>query len=151
MNIHLHKTKGVNPHLTFCRRCGRDGNELILLGTRDYKTQCPNCNTMNYGSSPRDKCGKCKKSMHNGKKESIEEYERLPSGDICDNCKKELDNTEAIVIAGGIYFKCSFGCEGAIPDCEFTKDFRKDNNIPTPEKVGVEFDADNCPNKENHK
>ena len=39
-----HNTKGVNPKLTYCPRCGDDAEELMLLGALDGKYECNTCN-----------------------------------------------------------------------------------------------------------
>jgi hypothetical protein len=62
--IYLHTEKGVNPHLTFCRRCGDTGPEIMMLGNRDSVTTCPACKTANYGSRPSEKCGSCGSEMY---------------------------------------------------------------------------------------
>jgi len=56
-SISLHKTKGVNPRLTFCPNCGGEGPDIVLLGSRERKVTCDKCGCVNYGSSRAGKCG----------------------------------------------------------------------------------------------
>lgn len=146
-SITLDSRLGVNPRLTFCTMCGGDSNELALLGDRNYKRQCRNCECWNYGSTASDKCGKCKQQLHDGSKVMLDEHERLPSSSPCDDCQKLI----SAVKDGGVFWRCEDGCFGAIKKSKYADQVRLAHNIEAPEPCGVMYDADNCPNKENHK
>jgi hypothetical protein len=146
--ITLDPKQGVNPHLTYCPRCGGESKELILIGNRKYKTLCSNCNTMNYGSRKNEKCGRCKEQMFNAKQEEISEWEKLPATEPCDKCKEEIDQHRKIVAAGGVYVRCkTCNMKGvAIPESQAAKMTREAMKIQAPDPCGLEFE--NC---EQHK
>ena len=135
----LHKTKGVNPRLTFCPRCGGDGPDLILLGNRDSVITCPFCNTANYGAIRSDKCGSCGQPLSRGESRKIEEHERIP-GSLCKTCKEEVENFKKEVEKGGIYWKCKCGATGVIKGgSELAVQVREKSGIKEG-PVGVELD-----------
>lgn len=105
MALRLHPTLGVNAKLTFCRRCGKDGNELLLIGAYDSIRKCNNCKIELIGFTSTAQCPKCKQSGSTFVR-TIGEYEKLPSNSLCDTCQKEVDEHKALVEAGGVYFKC---------------------------------------------
>jgi len=82
-SIRLSEKHGVAPALTFCRICGKDTQELALLGAAADKTMRDL-----YVASD----GQC------GNKDGYQEYghNRIPASEPCDECKTYLD--------GGIIF-----------------------------------------------
>ena len=152
-SIQLHKTKGVNPFLTTCPRCGGTGPEIILVGSRDYKDICEVCGQVYIGGAdPKTKREGCLRerlgandekvrcnSVH-FRRESLEENEKLPGG-LCHDCEAELKVHEEVVAAGGIYWKCA-DCKraGVIKHTSPLAGLvRKDAGIEPPDPVGVEF------------
>jgi len=89
-----------------------------------------------------DKC-RCGRASW-GAKTELDDYEKIPASEPCDKCKAELENLDAIVKAGGLYWKCPLGHHGAIKANEFTEAVREQIGVPAPEPAGVEFDVD-CP------
>ena len=93
MSITLHRKHGVAPALTFCRICGKETNELALLGS---------------------KCDTIMRDLHeatdgaHGSPSGYKEYghNRIPASKPCDECKEHL-KTGTIFIAKdtGEYFK----------------------------------------------
>jgi len=85
-SITLSKKHGVAPALTFCRICGKDANELALLGA---------------------KCDTVMREVHEategrfGSKDGYQEYghNRIPASEPCDECKKYLTDGGVILIA----------------------------------------------------
>lgn len=158
--IRLHPEKGLNPHMTTCTGCGKDGQEIILLGVHDKKVECPDCGAMNYGSTRHKACGRCKGALLAGKETIIEDHERIPHG-LCDKCQKEADAFVDIVRAGGIHVRCAAcGMRGVMKaGVELSKlvrlDFDKREKAPgkysKPNEeggylpVGLELDKANCP------
>ena len=141
MSIQLHPTLGVNPHLTFCPRCGGKARELMLIGNRTQKLRCNACGSLIFGHRSSEPCPRCKVRgdfTHEGR---IEENELLP-GDLCEQCEKEVALHKSIVAEGGIYWKCK-GCaqsgviKGTSPICAAV---REKMNIPPPGPCGTEFD-----------
>jgi hypothetical protein len=141
----LHKEKGVNPKLTYCPRCGGESNELLLLGAHDKKFTC-SCGEV-YIGYPRG--GKCVKGCggHVAFDKEIDEYERLPATDVCDECKKEIAKHKKIVTEGGVYWKCSVcSSEGVIKKSKFADAVRRAHKIDPPGECGVDFGgSQNCP------
>ncbi len=143
MSIKLHKTKGLNPKLTYCPRCGEDGDELILLGATDRIYKCTYCGMRSIGKRL-SKCPECgRNSWH--KVGTVGEYDKLPSSHLCAKCEKELAEHKAIVDAGGIYWKCKdCRAEGVIKTGRYADSIREHLHISSG-PCGVEFDKDNCP------
>lgn len=130
--IILHPTKGLNAHMTRCTTCGEDGEDIILLGNRDFKHTCNHCGMVHYGFSFMRTCEKCRSGSL--KKERIEEYERLPGK--CRKCReaeeklqKEIDET---IEAGGILVEClECGMKGVLrPDHPLCSEVRKRLDVP---------------------
>lgn len=141
--MQLHSTKGVNPRLTFCTRCGGDGAEIILLGARETVRTCRNCGTHNFGSRASDKCGKCGEKLFDADSRKIGDSEKLPGG-ICDTCKAELESFRSEVAAGGVFWRCACGAEGVVKaGTELAKQVRETSGIAAPNPVGVSFEE--CP------
>lgn len=140
-SITLHPTQGVNPHLTYCRRCGADTNELLLIGNRTAIRRCTGCGVTLLGHRANDKCNQCGSYGPHTQTGTIAEGEKLPGNEFCDKCKAEVAEHRAIVEAGGIFFKCTqCGKEGVIkhraPICA---EVRKRLNVPAPKPCGIEF------------
>jgi hypothetical protein len=138
----LHPKKGVNPYMTFCRRCGGESSELMLVGARDWIGHCAGCDLTLIGGGPCPRCGRATKKVRN-----MEEGERLPSTGPCDACKKEIEAHRAEVAKGGVYWRCA-DCarEGVIKaSAPFAADVRKAHGIDAPAPCGVEFTKAECP------
>lgn len=89
--ITLHKELGVNPRMveTVCAKCEKSfgENEIVLLGTRNYKFVCNTCGAVTYGSTS---CSR--NENHDGKKVTLQDYEKIQSGklDLCETCALEF-------------------------------------------------------------
>ena len=142
--IILHKTLGVNPRMTVCRYCGKDGDELMMLGIKNYKDICDSCGLVHYGGTQGRNCQKCGGHC---KRIELTDGEKVPAMGPCKECQKSLDEQNEEMKKGGVAFKCKdCGGEGMIKhDHPFCADFREKNNTPAPEPVGVEFSKENCP------
>jgi hypothetical protein len=140
-SITLHPKLGVNPRLTFCPQCGKEGTGLVMLGIRNCKTECPECHTVNYGSRPGDRCGHCNQQMFGGKQEELGEFEKLP-GELCDECKAEREEFAKIVAEGGVYWKCKqCALRGVLkPTAPLAALVREKLNMPAPKPCGIEFE-----------
>lgn len=125
-SIPLHPERGLNPHLTVCPQCGQDGNEIMLIGSRENVMQCAACKVTIFGHRASEPCPKCKDRGPHSLIRKIEEHEKLP-GSICDACRKERDEHRREVRAGGVYFKCSdCGVTGVIKgSSDFAKHVRE--------------------------
>ena len=149
-SITLHKTKGVNPVLSYCCRCHGESSELFLLGANDGIYECSMCQTKQIGQSKLNHCPD--KYCHGFMKKirSVDEYEKLPSSEPCETCKLELKSHKEEVAKGGVYWKCD-KCHnsGVIKvTSDFAAEVRKAHNIFAPDPCGVDFtdDADTmCP------
>lgn len=137
-SITLHPTLGVNPHLTYCRRCGGDCEDLILLGARDGIYRCDDCGLNLIGGGPcPDHPGR-----HTTFVRKVEEHEKLPAGP-CRACRDEIELHEKIVAEGGVYFRCSeCSSEGVIkPDSELARAVREHARVAPPKPIGITFDV----------
>lgn len=140
--ITLHPTLGVNPHLTYCPRCGGDTNEIMLIGTRTTIRKCAGCGIKIYGHGWVEPCPKCKHKGPHDQVGRIMENDKLPGSTVCDACAKELAAFRKVVDKGGVYFYCA-ECKhsGVIKaSAAFSKAFRRHHNIAAPNPIGVEFD-----------
>ena len=144
--ILLHKEKGLNPKLTFCLRCGNDANEIMLIGKNDGKYKCSACGMTSYGKQKRDRCPKCEHDFYMVRTGIIEEYDKLPASDYCDDCKKEIKAHKEIVADGGIYWKCS-KCDrsGVIKvSAPLATEVRRQHGIAPPAPYGIDFVCPAC-------
>lgn len=135
----LHPKLGVNPHLTYCPRCGGDAREIILIGARDYINKCCECGLHLIGGGP------C--PDHPGRRtervKMIGEHDKLP-GSPCERCEKEVAEHAAIVAAGGVYFRCACGARGVIKATARIAGLAREKlGIAAPAACGIELDE--CP------
>ena len=150
MSITLHKTRGVNPKMTFCPRCGGEANELMLIGNREAKMTCQHCGTVNFGARGADRCGGCGKHGGLRKTGEIGEHERLPASQMCDACQKDVDMQKAEVEKGGVYWKCDKCKHSGVIKAhhQLAKDVRASAKIEPPNPVGIDFTSEadsSCP------
>ena len=84
MSLTLHSKHGVAPALTFCRICGKDCNELALLGAHADKAMRDLAEATNGA---------------HGDKGGYKEYgfNKIPATEPCDECKEHL-KTGTIII-----------------------------------------------------
>ncbi len=142
--MRLHPKKGLNPHLTVCPRCGKDGPELLLLGAVNKIYKCTPCNTYFIGKPDGGACPKCCVQVQFDR--DIHDNEHLP-GDHCDECKEELEVFNKVVEEGGIFWKCD-DCKqtGVIKAANpLSKAVRKKMEIAAPKPCGVAFTKKECP------
>lgn len=132
-SITLHPKFGLNPRLTICTNCGKDGRYILLLGIKNEVGTClVHGNVITNGSI----CPFCKNRLENQRE--LRYSEKIPSG-LCEACEKEVNEYVAIVASGGVYFKC-VECRhtGVVRPSEFATHVREVAKIPTG-PVGVEF------------
>jgi len=109
--IPLHKERGLDPHLTFCRRCGGDANELTVGELRKAEYAPGQWTYANRGQTTEQ--GKVMEKQgvidnrYNLSWEEVPEHERVPAMEFCDSCKKEVKEHKALVADGGVYVKCT--------------------------------------------
>ncbi len=140
-SVTLSKKFGVNPSLTFCPRCGKDAQEIIVLGdARDY--ECSSCHKHIVGKRMRE-CPFCGSGLIVNMGPYDGSRSKLPASDICDKCKESIKELKEELDKGGIAWKCE-DCksEGVINhDTEMAIEFRK----LYPDKSGIIFTKKNCP------
>ena len=141
--IRLHKTKGVNAHMTVCPRCGKDGDSIVLLGAEDKKYLCSECDAVNYGLSKGKSCNRCG-STYVSYLGIVEDYEKVPA--LCKACEDELETFHKEIKQGGVFFRCTkCGAEGVIKgDSDLAIATRLHTGIKAPKPVGIELN--DCPN-----
>lgn len=138
-SIELDPEKGVNPFLTYCPRCHNEGPELMLVGRRQYYDKCIKCKLVALGGKPRNgKCPTCE--VNNGwTRHKIADGDRLPSSDVCDNCKEQIEQ----VRNGGVFIACE-DCDiiGAVKaGVPFAMEVRKAHGLDVPKR---EHHCDSC-------
>jgi len=142
-SITLHPKLGLNPRLTVCPCCGKDGPEIALLGIVNTIYSCRGCDIKFVGH----KCPKCGTTCGLEKVRQLEEGERL-LGSVCDSCREKQATADTAVREGGVYWRCT-DCklEGAIKKNEFSEKVRlahgKGMRYEGP--CGVEFTKKDCP------
>ena len=143
MDLELHPQKGLNPHMTYCPRCGEDAEEIILLGANDNLYRC-GCGKSYVGKSS-IVCKSCRTRMKFERQ--IRESEKLPASDICNKCKDADKAVRKEVERGGIYWHCvDCGAAGAIKaEHPMSASVRKHMKISAPKPCGVEFTKKECP------
>ena len=147
-SITLHPKLGVNPRLTYCRRCGGETNELLLVGRANYKEQCPKCQCWHFGGLNRrggkSRCGSCDHEFYGSvKRVELESHERLPSPELCDKCKEFLAQAELHAKDGAILGKCikcysEFVISGG---AEIAKKVREQLGVAPPKLCGIELET----------
>lgn len=158
-SIRLHPKLGLNPRLTICTRCGKDGDDLILLGATNRKYKHDKCGLIFIGRPDKDYCPKCKEhlfGMELSDLGEIPEFEKMPG--TCKECREKQEKLDAdvqeMVDAGGVPFRCKdCGCAGAVKaDSDLAKKVRKwakENSKKVDargeEVAGVEFSKLDCP------
>lgn len=135
----LHKTNGLNPRMTYCPRCGGEGQSLILLGVHEYKGKCATHGVV-YGARLSCPAKGCMQGLSDSR--MIGEHERLPDSEPCNTCRDEITQHADIVAAGGVYFKCD-ECHktGVIKKSPLADIVREHSNNPTPAPCGIQFGA----------
>lgn len=138
-NILLSEKHGVNPHLTYCPRCGKEGQELILTGAAKLY-ECA-CGQKHIGYPKNGRCVKCELHRDLVCKGEIPPETKL-SGSLCDSCDAEVKRLKAEVDRGGIPFRCvDCKVEGVIKaEHELAKTVRKERGL-----CGIEFSKKDCP------
>lgn len=144
--IPLHKERGLDPHLTFCPKCGGEGTGLTIGELRKAEVNTSGQYVYaNRGKTTQTGIDLEKQNIINSRYdlhwEEVKEGEKVPDSEPCENCKAEIDEHSKIVSEGGVYFRCAkCKCTGVIKPNEFTEAIRKHSNIKTPNPCGVEFE-----------
>ena len=142
-SITLDNDLGINCRMTMCARCGGDGEELLLLGNKNFVATCRQCGAEIYGCSRghREVCPKCRGASFDIRK--LTDYERVPT--LCQKCQDEIANFNKIIAEGGLPFKCDkCGAQGVLKKSKFTDNFKQtafDNGAiaNVTDVVGVNF------------
>ena len=150
--IELDPKLGVNAHITFCPRCGGEGDSIVLVGARKNVLKCNNCGMNIFGHRQSDACPSCgNKRQAYGMSDQftfvrkIGDWEKLPM--ICKKCEDEMTLFRSIVREGGIYWKCK-DChkEGVLKSsAPLAGLVREHAKIFPPDPVGIEFTKEECP------
>lgn len=138
-NIPLTKDGGLDPRLTYCRRCGCEANEIIIGDNRLLKNEQANQTVL----APRNRIRQIAKDM--GWAAGSYSVEKVPDGplpatEFCDSCKKETAEFEEVVKAGGVYWRCTeCTLSGVIRKSDFATHIRELSKVAAPEPTGVDF------------
>ena len=142
-SIRLSEKYGANPAMLACPNCGKDNGEIALLGkVQEY--ECESCHGKIIGKRPKKECPHCQARsgfINHGEFEAAFGT-RLP-GNLCDDCKKKIEEVKAEIEKGGVPWRCKdCGSEGCIKhDAEIAIDFRKEHG----DNIGMEFSKVDCP------
>jgi len=145
MNIPISKEGGLEPHLTFCLRCGGDGDELTIGVLK--KAQLDNGQWLyaNRGEVKRAERSVIKQGYkgHISPWQPVLECEKVPASQPCKSCQEEIIAISEVVEAGGVFLRCAeCGLQGALrPENELAKDVRKESGIMAPDPVGYEHEG----------
>ena len=142
--LKLHPTKGVNPHIVVCYRCGGDTGELVLLGIHDSKDKCTGCGKLYIGT--RKQAVACCEGSGGESLGHIQQWEKLPGGP-CDDCNAEMEEHAEVVKAGGVYWRCEdCGRTGAIRHTSpFAQLVRDELGVKPPDPCIAGFSKNACP------
>lgn len=144
MSIKISKKKGLNPVILQCPRCGKPGQELLLLGSAKVY-ECRTCEQQIVGKRPKE-CPQC----HGKSFAALGEYDsltnkKLNSQNICEECKKELETWEKEIKSGGLRIICEeCKMEGILKAGHpIIEKFKKSGHNPL--KEGLAISAKICP------
>jgi hypothetical protein len=97
-SILLHKDKGLNPRIieTLCPVCGEvKSDSLALAGAANYKVECPECHTVNYGGFSKvglnyhcgnPSCDFVCGTRRDGRGVELEDHETIKNMGVCKEC-----------------------------------------------------------------
>lgn len=142
--IPISKNNGINPTILICSMCGKELNELALVG-KCNKIECLHCGKIIYGNK-RTPCPACNSTNLKVLEYDVEVPMRMVGG-LCEECADKQAAMEKAVSEGGIYFRCTdCGSTGAIKaDTALSKAVREEMGIEAPKPCGIEFNKDSCP------
>ena len=142
--IRLSKAHGLNPAMALCSRCGKETGEIFLIG-KCNRYECRACGRFTIGKHP-IACMGC----HSTDLILVEtdiKAPRFSPGGLCPACKETLEQHNALVRQGGIFWRCQ-NCDacGVIrPGTPMALMIRHKLGIVAPAPCGVEFDDEDCP------
>lgn len=144
--IPLHKERGLDPHLTFCPRCGGEGAAVTVGAMRKAQLETGQWAYANVGQT--EEMGrKLEKAGAMGSRHSLlwvelGEREKVPDSDPCPKCQEDLKQQREEVEKGGVYFRCSIcGASGVIrAEVPYAEAVRIAYGKTNGEPCGVEFD-----------
>jgi rubrerythrin len=140
MSIYLSPKHGINPCLTYCRRCGGDTPELLIVGNA-HKHICRNCKAVHVGRLKDGRCHFCGNTDFESSE--IDGWkDRFPAQELCEKCKADIAELKKEVELGGVPWKCSkCKSDGVIKhNSPFAIEFRKEHPI-----AGIDFNGLHCP------
>ena len=143
-NIPLHPKRGLDPHLTYCQRCGGEASELTVGDVRKITNTGEGTDHGKVAYANRGETRKLadKLGWNNYSVDEIPEGERLPASEPCEGCREELAKFKAVVEDGGVYWSCK-ECHqsGVIKPSDYANAVRKSAGVEKPKPVGVAFDV----------
>ena len=99
----LHPKKGVNARQSFCPRCMKDG-DMVMLGVREYAGLCLNCKMLHFGIRD-DKDSVCCSCGHSGfNTMPIPDNAKIPV--LCEECEALMETTHKMLSEGGCLWRC---------------------------------------------
>ncbi len=141
--IPIHPDRGIDPHLTFCPRCGGEGRGLTIGHLKKAEVEPGKYVYANRGQTHKTRKELEKQGYHGHLHwEDVDEYEKVPDSDVCKKCEEEQDEWKAEIDRGGIYWQCaSCSLRGVIKhNAEICRTVREQMKIPAPQPCGLEFE-----------
>ena len=142
--IPLHKTRGIDPHLFKCPKCGKHTNEIgIGATTVVHEIGDPSTVIGIYNTGERVSFLKHNPKAANYPTRDAYDGEVFTSNTLCDDCTAEYNSTVADVMkAGGIHWRCKeCGRIGLIlGDSPIAIETRLRHKVVPPKPIGIEFD-----------
>jgi hypothetical protein len=142
-SIPVSEKHGINPALVKCQYCGKNTDEIVLVG-RGYAYKCLQCGVSTISYSAPSKCDSCGGSTFLRANEEFDGSRGIVCG-TCDECSEKIQQDKAtmsaVVEAGGVYWKCEVcGASGAIKASAFARQVRKAAKVPVPKPCEVTLD-----------
>jgi hypothetical protein len=129
--IFLHPTRGVDPHLCVCPRCGADSG--LTLG-RTYKAKSSK-GWVYASSQARGRVARqIGEHLH---WQELTEHEKVPT--LCKECEEHMAEIAAVAHTGAAFRCTECGIEGAIRKSEFSDYIRSKTGVADLEPCGIEF------------
>jgi hypothetical protein len=142
MPLFVKTENSYNPRDVHCPLCLVPKPEMKLMMGGQHKYVCAGCGFMHLGLPDTNACVRCGCSILSDKGEPKED-ESFPDTKPCSKCEKQVKTIDAMVLLGGIAFRCSScGAIGAFDkDDSRATDFKSKN----PDKRSCEINETTCP------
>lgn len=144
MQVPIDNKRGLDPHMTFCPRCGNESDKITIGVIME--------GTLQDGRKVYANRGQTSKTVKQLKKQGINQhitweeitdpYKKIPATQPCEKCLAEISEHKKIVSDGGVYWRCiQCNLHGVIKAGEFARAVRETHKLTNNEPCGVEFQS----------